>query len=187
MVCAKSLQLCLPFCDPMDCSLPGFSVHGGSPGKNTGMGCHALLQGIFPTQGSNPCLLHLLHRQAGSLPLAPPGKPGHVRVCVCALRVCVCAQLLSHVWLCATLWIVAFQAPLSMGFFRQEYWSGLPFPPLRYLPNPGVKPKSPALPLRHWESPRQYTGIHQIFMAPLEDCLILTKNERQSKCSPMGN
>ena len=35
-----------------------------SPGKNTGMGFHALLQGIFPTQGSNPCLLHLLHRQA---------------------------------------------------------------------------------------------------------------------------
>ena len=41
------------------------------------MGCHCLLQGIFPTQGSNPHLLHLLHRQAGSLPLAPPGKPPH--------------------------------------------------------------------------------------------------------------
>ena len=39
------------------------------------MGCHALLQGIFPTQGSNPQLLSLLHWQAGSLPLAPPGKP----------------------------------------------------------------------------------------------------------------
>ena len=46
-----------------------------SPGKNTRVGCHALLQGIFLTQGSNPCLLHLLHWQAGSLPLAPPGKP----------------------------------------------------------------------------------------------------------------
>ena len=45
-----------------------------SPGKNTGMGCHALLQGIFPTQESNPHLLRLLHWQAGSLPLAPPGK-----------------------------------------------------------------------------------------------------------------
>ena len=42
--------------------------------KNTGMGCHFLLQGIFPTQGSNPRLLCLLHWQAGSLPLAPPGK-----------------------------------------------------------------------------------------------------------------
>ena len=39
------------------------------------MGCHALLQGIFPTQGSNQCLLHLLHWQAGSLSLAPSGKP----------------------------------------------------------------------------------------------------------------
>ena len=38
------------------------------------MGCHALFQGIFPTQGSNPCLLCLLHWQASSLPLAPPGK-----------------------------------------------------------------------------------------------------------------
>ena len=38
--------------------LPGSSVHGDSPGKNTGVGCHVLLQGIFPTQGLNPCLLH---------------------------------------------------------------------------------------------------------------------------------
>ena len=45
-----------------------------SPGKNTGMGCHALLQGIFPIQGSNPWFLCLLHWQ-GSLPLALPGKP----------------------------------------------------------------------------------------------------------------
>ena len=45
-----------------------------SPGKNTGMGCHSLLQGTFLTQGSNPCILYLLHLQVGSLPLAPPGK-----------------------------------------------------------------------------------------------------------------
>ena len=51
-------QSCLTLCDPMDCSPPGSSVHGDSPGKNTGVGCHALLQGIFPTQGSNPGLLH---------------------------------------------------------------------------------------------------------------------------------
>ena len=42
---------------------PGSSVHGDSPGKGTGVGCHALLQGIFPTQGLNPCLLCLLHWQ----------------------------------------------------------------------------------------------------------------------------
>ena len=45
------------------------------PGKNTGMGCHFLLQGIFPIQGSNPSLLCLLHWQVGSLPTVPPGKP----------------------------------------------------------------------------------------------------------------
>ena len=45
-----------------------------SPGKNTGVGCQALLQGIFPTQGMNPHLLCLLHWQVGSLPLALPGK-----------------------------------------------------------------------------------------------------------------
>ena len=44
---------------------PGSSVRGDSPGKRTGVGCHALLQGIFPTQGSNPHFLHLLHRAGG--------------------------------------------------------------------------------------------------------------------------
>ena len=53
----------------------GFSVRGDSPGKNTGVGSHALLQGEFLTEGSNPRLLCLLLWQAGSLPLVPPGKP----------------------------------------------------------------------------------------------------------------
>ena len=46
-----------------------------SPGKNTGVGCHALFQGIFPTLGLKPSLLFLLHWVAGSLPLVPAGKP----------------------------------------------------------------------------------------------------------------
>ena len=46
-------KLCLTLYDPMDCSPPGSSIHGISPGKNTGVGCHFLLQGIFHTQGSN--------------------------------------------------------------------------------------------------------------------------------------
>ena len=46
----------------------------------------------------------------------------------------------SHVWLCATQWTVALQAPLSMGFSRQEYWSGLPCPPPGDLPDSGIKP-----------------------------------------------
>ena len=51
-------QSCLTLCHPMDCSPPGSSVHGDYPGKNTGVGCHAILQGIFPTQGLEPGLLH---------------------------------------------------------------------------------------------------------------------------------
>ena len=54
-------------------------------------------------------------------------------------------NLLSHVWLFATPWTVACQAPLSMGFSRQWYWSSLPFLPPRDLPDPGTEPKSPAL------------------------------------------
>ena len=71
--CFSRVQL---FCDPVNCSPPGSSDHGDVPGKNTGVGCHALLQGIFLTQGWNTSLSYLLHWNVGSLPLAsPPGKP----------------------------------------------------------------------------------------------------------------
>ena len=63
-------QSCPTLCDPMDCSLPGSSVHGDSPSKNTEVCCHFLLPSIFPTQGSN---LSLLHCQADSLPAELPG------------------------------------------------------------------------------------------------------------------
>ena len=52
------LFACLTICNPIDCNLAGSSVHGDFPGKNVGAGCHAVLQGIFPTQGSNPSLPH---------------------------------------------------------------------------------------------------------------------------------
>ena len=73
-MCAKLLQLCKTLCNPMDHSPPRLLCPWDPPGKNTGMGCYVLLQGIFSSQ-KNPCLLCLLHWQAGSLPLAPPGKP----------------------------------------------------------------------------------------------------------------
>ena len=67
-------ELCLSLCNPTDHSLPGSSVYGDSPGKNIGMGCHFLLQGIFPTQGSNPGVLncmwilyHLSHQESYEL------------------------------------------------------------------------------------------------------------------------
>ena len=52
------VQSCLTLCNPMDCSLPGSSINGDSPSKNTGVGCHFLLQGIFLTQELNPGLPH---------------------------------------------------------------------------------------------------------------------------------
>ena len=54
-------------------------------------------------------------------------------------------KALSRVQLFATLWAVAYQASLSMGFFTQEYWSGLPFLSPGDLPDPGIEPRSPAL------------------------------------------
>ena len=64
-------------------------------------------------------------------------------VCVCVC-VCVCTPL--RVQLFVTPWIAARQAPLSMGCSRQEYWSGLPFPPPGYLSDPGIEPASPESP-----------------------------------------
>ena len=58
---------------------------------------------------------------------------------------CVDAQSLKHIRVFAAPWTVAHQAPLSMEFSRQEYWSGLPFPTPGDLPNPVIKPVSPAL------------------------------------------
>ena len=115
----------------LSCSVPTrLLCFWGFPGKNTGLGCHSLLQGIFLTQGSNPPLLHW---QAGSLLLSQ--------------QLCLFSQLFE---LFATLWTVAHPAPLSMGFSRQEYWSRLPFPSPRDLPNPRIKrafPQVPALQL----------------------------------------
>ena len=63
-----------------------------------------------------------------------------IDACVCVL----CSVTLSHVRLFTTPWTAAYQAPLSMEFSRQEYWSGLPLPHAGDLPNPGIKPSSPA-------------------------------------------
>ena len=159
------------------------------------MGCHFFLQGIFQTQGSNLCLLHLQHWQEGSLPPSHLGKPhGHhysivigentdfevtetwvqipaltlyAAAAANSLQSCptLCSPIdgsppgspvpgilqartlewvaiffssawkwkvkvksLSRVWLFATPWTAAYQAPPPMGFSRQEYWSGVPLP-----------------------------------------------------------
>ena len=88
-------------------------------------------------------------------------------ISACVLSHLSCAQL------CVILWAVAHQAPLSKGFFRQEYWSGLPSPPPVDLPDPEVKPKSlrsPALAggffttSASWEAPSHCTdGLYFVY------------------------
>ena len=75
LACMYAVTSTIPtLCDPTDCNPPGLCPWD-SPGANTGMGCHAHLQGIFLIQGSNSCIFCLLHWQVGSLPLVPPEKP----------------------------------------------------------------------------------------------------------------
>ena len=67
---AKLVQACMTLCKPYGLQPTRLLYPWDFPGKNTRVGCHAFLQGIFPTQGLNPCLLRLLHWQSSSLPLA---------------------------------------------------------------------------------------------------------------------
>ena len=83
---AKSLQSCPPLFLPYGPQPNSLLCPWDSPGKNTGVDCHALLQGILPTQGLNLHLFCLLHWQVGSLPLVPPRKPNNlVRGLLCNL------------------------------------------------------------------------------------------------------
>ena len=108
-------------------SPPHSSVHGDSSGKSTGVGCHALLQGIFLTQGLNPCLLCLLCWQEGSLLLAPPGKLYHTGKCL---------HLQAHVF-------SRLKQSWKRGKQRQK-------PRTLDLGQPGCDPSPPAPPLTSW-------------------------------------
>ena len=94
-------------------------------------------------------------------PLIPDIRQvGHILPCAAVLN------HFSHVQLFATPWAIVRQAPLSTGFYRQEYWSGLPRPPPGGLPDPGIEPVSPMTPalqadsllLNHLESPHISLG-----------------------------
>ena len=71
-----------------------------------------------------------MKKRPASLPFWPSSLP------------CRCAKLLQCIWLIATLWTIAHQAPLPMGSSRQEYWSRLPYPPPGNLPDPGIESES---------------------------------------------
>ena len=90
---AKSLQLCLTLCDTMDCKPTGLLCPWDAPSKNPGLGCYALLQGVFLTQTLNSRFLHLLQWQAGSLPLAPSDY-----------LVSDFKNILQVIWMCAKGW-----------------------------------------------------------------------------------
>ena len=97
------------------------------------------------------------------------------------------AHVLSHfscVWLFATPWMVICQAPLSMGFPRQGYWSGLPFPPPGDLPDPGIEPMSPALSGGFFttEPPRKTLGCGRVFWRPCSAC---PENSPSQLCSAL--
>ena len=105
-----------------------------SPGKNTGVGCHFLLQcikGKRESEVAQSCQT-LCDPMVCSLPGSSVYGIFQARILEWG------AIAFSRVQFFVTPWTVALQDPLSMGFFRQEYWSGLPCPPLRY-PGPGIK------------------------------------------------
>ena len=90
--------------------------------------------GDLPDPGIEPRSAAL---EADALTSEPPGKP-------MLLLLLLLLSHFSHVQLFVTLWTIALQTPLSMGFSRQEYWSGLPFPSPGDLPDLGIEPGSPA-------------------------------------------
>ena len=101
---------------------------------------------LYPEAPRNLCI-SLRNHGSCSLIQCAPWLYDESNNCQCwkSAMVKVKVKLLSCVQLSATPWTVAYQASLSMGFSRQEYWSGLPFPSPGDLPDLGIKPRSPAL------------------------------------------
>ena len=153
-------QSCPPLCDPMDCGPPGSSVHGIFLARILECIAIPFSRGIFQTQGSNLSLLNcrkiLYHLSTKEAPL---------------FMLLLLLSRFSHVRLCVTLWTEVHQAPLSMQFSRQEYWSRLPCPPPGDLLNPRIGPTSlmsSSLAGRFftscatWEIQGPYTGLREI-------------------------
>ena len=122
-----------------------------SPGKNTGVGCHFLLQCMKVKSQSEVAQSYLTLRDP--MDCRVPGSSVHgifrarvlewVAIAFSSVSCSVMFNSLQPtVWV---LWTVAHQAHLSMDFFGKEYWNGEPFPSTADLPNPGIKPGSPAL------------------------------------------
>ena len=115
-------QSCPTLCNPMECNRQA-PLSMGFSRQECWSGLPFPSPGGLPDPGIEPRSLAL---QADALPSEPPGK----------------GKSLSRVRLFATPWTIAYQAPLSMGFSRQECWSGLPFPSPGDLPDPWIEPAS---------------------------------------------
>ena len=118
-VCMRA-QSCPALCNPTNCRPPGSSVHGILQARRLEWVAIPLSRGSSLTQGSSPGILHC-------------------RQILYHLSHYMLACMLSGVWLFVTPWTVAHQASLSVEFSRQEYWSGLPFPPPWDLPDSGTE------------------------------------------------
>ena len=121
-----SLQSCLTLCDPMECSLPDCSVHGILQARIPEWAAMHSFRGSSQPKDQT----HISCRSCtagGFFTTEPPGKSKNTGVGCHFLLHCMLSRF-SHVWLCVTRWTAAHQAPLFIGFSRQEYQSGLPFP-----------------------------------------------------------
>ena len=169
--CAKSLQSCLTLCNPVDWGLPGFSVHS-------------------------------ISRQEywSGLPFPSPGDlrdPVIKPVCLMSPKLAgqffttgaTCLRITHSVMSdSATPWSAVHQASLSMGFPRQEYWSGLPFPSPGHLPNPGIKPASPtlqadSLPSAPPGKPVKTPGVKKMLIFSQPIVLICQPSPMRKSCS----
>ena len=124
-------QSCLTLCDPMDCSPPGSSVHGILQARILEWVAISFSRGSSQARDQTQ-----VSRIAGRRFNLWATREAQKKVKV---------KSLSRVQLFVTPWIAAHQAPLSMRFSMQEYWSGLPFPSPGDFPDPGIKPRSRAL------------------------------------------
>ena len=146
-MCAKLLQSCLTLCNPVDCSPLGLSVHGILQARIMEWAAmHSSRGSSQPRDWTYVSCIGrwvLYHFGQCKFWLQKWGRLLFTEVN--SVLQFNSVQSLSRVWLFATLWTVAHLAPLSTGFSRQEYWSGLPFPSPGDLPDPGIELRSPAL------------------------------------------
>ena len=133
---------------------------------------------IFLPQGFNQCPLHC---RTDSYPPDHQGSPPAFFFFFFSLVFLLVVKFLNNFWLLASSPTVAHQAPLSMGFPIQEYWSGLPFPSPEYLLNPGIKLTSPSwqtnsLPLSHQKNfcfRFMFCGYHKVCIQHLTVEIVL--------------